>query len=190
MAEPRKSSIASKAPVEAPAKTSPQDLPTEPLKAPTPETTADVMPNSSEVIREAENGAAASQAAGEAVFRTADEARDRAASNGLFFADEAVRLTTRNFEALIICSSAAAKAAGNVTQQAVEFGQRKFQHASTTLRSLSEARSATELLTLQTEYVQSFVEDLVEESCRLSDSAIRMFGEVMEPMAAARSARA
>lgn len=100
------------------------------------------------------------------------------------FTEQMVVISTRNVEALIASSYAAVRAAETLTQEAVEIGQRNFRQTTSMLRNLSEARSPTELLSIQSQYTHSLIEDAVEETARIGDTVIKAIGEIVEPIVA------
>ena len=128
-------------------------------------------------------GERAAEAAGMAAATSRPVRPERRGDAGEFrFAQQMALLTSRRTEAVLASSSAAARAIEALTHEAVSYSERSVRQASTTLRGFAEARSPTDIITLQSQFAQSFVEEMIEEAARMSDSLVRMVGEIVEPM--------
>ena len=92
----------------------------------------------------------------------------------------ALLLATRNVETAISTTNVAIRGAEEVTQTAVEYGQRNLEQMSTLVRSLWEVRSVADLVALHREHTRTAVEDMLEETTRLSMHLTKTFGEIVD----------
>ena len=92
----------------------------------------------------------------------------------------ALLLATRNVETVISTTNVAIRGAEEVTQTAVEYGQRNLEQLSTMVRGLWEVRSVGDLVALHHEHTRAAVEDLLEETTRLSMHLTKTLGEIVD----------
>ena len=92
----------------------------------------------------------------------------------------ALLLATRNVETVISTTNVAMRGAEEVTQTAVEYGQRNLEQLSTMVRGLWEVRSVGDLVALHREHTRTAVEDLLEETTRLSLHLTKTLGEIVD----------
>ena len=97
-------------------------------------------------------------------------------------AEEMTELTKGNVEAIVASSKVAAKGVETLSQEAADFGRRSFEEASATLKSFAEVKSPTDLFRLQSEFARSAFDQLVAESARVSETVVKMTGDVVEPI--------
>jgi phasin family protein len=96
--------------------------------------------------------------------------------------EELADLTRGNVEALVASSKTAAKYAETLTQGAADYGRRSFEQASTALKSFAEVKSPTDFFRLQSDYARSAFDQMVAESARVSETMVKMSGDVAEPI--------
>jgi phasin family protein len=96
--------------------------------------------------------------------------------------EELADLTRGNVEALVASSKTAAKYVETLTQGAADYSRRSFEEASTALRSFAEVKSPTDFFRLQSDYARSAFDSMVAESARVSETVVKMSGEVAEPI--------
>jgi hypothetical protein len=92
----------------------------------------------------------------------------------------ALALATRNVETAISTTNVAIRGAEEVTQTAVEYGQRNLEQLSNMVRNLWEVRSVGDFVALHREHTRTVVEDLLEETTRLSLHLTKTLGEIVD----------
>jgi hypothetical protein len=96
--------------------------------------------------------------------------------------EEMTELTRGNVEALVASSKVAARGVETMTQEVADFGRRSFEQASTTLKSFTEVKSATDFFRLQSEFARSQFDAMIAESSKLSETMIKLAGDMFEPI--------
>ena len=87
-----------------------------------------------------------------------------------------------NVEALVASSKVAARGVETLGQEVAEYSRKSFEEASAALRSFAEVKSPTDLFRLQGEYARSAFDSMVAESSRMSETVLKLAGEVAEPI--------
>ncbi len=96
--------------------------------------------------------------------------------------EEMADLARGNMEAFVASSKTAAKYVETLTQSAADYNRRSFEQASATLRSFAEVKSPTDFFRLQGDYARSAFDAIVSESARMSETMIKLTGDVAEPI--------
>ncbi len=96
--------------------------------------------------------------------------------------DEMVDFAKGNVEAVIASSRVAAKASESLGQEAAEYGKKHFEAATAAFKSFAAVKSPTELFQLQSEYAKATFDSLVSEASRVSESLIKVAGDVAQPL--------
>jgi phasin family protein len=96
--------------------------------------------------------------------------------------EEMTDLTRGNVEALVASSKVAARGFETIAQDVAEFGRRSFEEASAAVKSFAEVRSATDLFRMQGDFARTAFDNMVAESSKMSESMIKLAGEVAEPI--------
>ena len=117
-----------------------------------------------------------------AVIGNANEQSKAAMEKSARVAEEFADLTRGNIEALVASQKTAAKYVETLSQGAADYGRRSFEEASATLKSFAEVKSPTDLFRLQSEFARSAFDQLVAESARVSETVVKMTGDVVEPI--------
>ncbi len=128
------------------------------------------------------NNAAASTDRVQAIFGDVNARTKTAIEKSTKFYEEMTEFTKGNVEALVASGRVAAKAAENLGQGAADYSKRSFETASTTLRSFASAKSPTELFQLQSEFARTAFDSAVAESSKLSESLMKLAGEIAQPL--------
>ncbi len=128
------------------------------------------------------NNAAASSDRVQAIFGDVNARAKTAIENSTKFYEEMTEFTKGNVEALVASGRVAAKGAENLGQGAADYSKRSFETASTTLRSFASAKSPTELFQLQSEFARTLFDSAVAESSKLSESLMKLAGEIAQPL--------
>ena len=137
------------------------------------------MATTSDTIK---NNAAASTDRVEAILGDVNARTKTAIEKSTKFYEEMTEFTKGNVEALVASGRVVAKAAENLGQGAAEYSKRSFETASTTLRSFASAKSPTELFQLQSEFARTAFDSAVAESSKLSESLMKLAGEIAQPL--------
>jgi phasin family protein len=112
----------------------------------------------------------------------ANERGKFAMEKGARFVEEMADLARGNMEAFVASSKTAAKYVETLTQGAADYNRRSFEQASATLRSFAEVKSPTDFFRLQSEFARGAFDSMVSESGRVSETVVKMSGEVAEPI--------
>lgn len=96
--------------------------------------------------------------------------------------EEMTDFTKGNVEALIASSKAAAKAGEVLGQDAAEYGKKHFEAATAAFKSFASVKSPAELFQLQSEYAKASFDSMVAEASRLSETLMKVAGEVAQPI--------
>lgn len=97
-------------------------------------------------------------------------------------AQEAAELARGNVEAMVASSRIAAQNATTIGQEAAEAGRKSFEEASEAIKSFADAKTPSELLRLQGEFARSYMETMIAEGTRLSETVVKLTGEAMQPV--------
>lgn len=118
-----------------------------------------------------------------AVFGDVNSQAKTAMERSARIVEELTDLGRGNVEALVASSKVAAKGVETLSQEAADYGRRSFEDASSALKSFAEVKSATDFFRLQSDYARSAFDTAVAESARMSETMIKLAGEVAEPIA-------
>jgi len=96
--------------------------------------------------------------------------------------EEIADLTRGNVEAIVASSKVAAKGVETLSHDAADYGRKSFEEASAAFKSFAEVKSATDFFKLQGDYARSAFDAAVAESARLSETVLKLAGDVAEPL--------
>jgi phasin family protein len=116
------------------------------------------------------------------VFGDVNERAKAAVERSAKIVEELADLTRGNVEALVASSKVAAKGVEALSQDAAEYGRKSFEEASAALKSFAEVKSATDFFKLQSDYARAAFDSAVAESARLSETMLKIAGDVAEPI--------
>lgn len=97
-------------------------------------------------------------------------------------AQEAAELAKGNLEAMAASARIAAQNAGTIGQEAAAFGRKSFEGASEAMKSFASAKSPVELLRLQSKFAKTYLETMIAEGTRMSETMVKLAGEALEPV--------
>ena len=117
-----------------------------------------------------------------AAFGDMNERAKAAAEKSAKIVEELADLTRGNVEAFVASSKIAAKGVETMSQDAAEYSRKSFEGASAALKSFAEVKSATDFFKLQGDYARSAFDAAVAESARVSETVLKLAGEVAEPI--------
>lgn len=116
------------------------------------------------------------------LFADAGERGQEAVRRSQKATEEFAELTRANVEALVKAGKIAAEGARSIGQDAVDSGREGVEQVAETVRSLAEAKSPTEHVQLQTEFVRASFDRAVSESSRMTESMVKLAGEAFRPL--------
>ena len=116
------------------------------------------------------------------VFGDVNERAKAAAERSAKIAEELADLTRGNVEAFVASSKIAAKGVEALSQDAAEYSRKSFEEASAALKGFADVKSATDLFKLQGDYARAAFDSAVAESARLSETVLKLAGDVAEPI--------
>ena len=131
---------------------------------------------------------------GAAPFQTllteANERGQEAVKRSQKVAEELADLTRANVEALVESGRIAAEGARSIGQDVVAKSRASVEQAADAVRSLAEAKSPTEFIQLQTEFARASFDRMVNESSKLTESVVKLYGEAFQPISNRATANA
>ncbi|HYW17414.1 MAG TPA: phasin family protein [Allosphingosinicella sp.] len=126
----------------------------------------------------------------QAVIGDVNERARTQMERGTRIAEEMTELSKGNVEAMVASTKVVAKGLETVGQEVAEYSRKSFEDASAALKSFTEVKSATDFFRLQSEFARSQFDGLVAESSKLSETMIKLAGDVAEPLASRYSVAA
>ena len=96
--------------------------------------------------------------------------------------EELAELTRGNVEAFVASSKVAAKGVETLSQDAAEYGRTSFEGATQAFKGFAEVKSATDFFKLQGDYARSAFDSAVAQSARVSETVLKLAGDVAEPL--------
>jgi phasin family protein len=133
-------------------------------------------------------GAFPGAAAFEKLFTEASERGEEAVKRSRKAAEELADIYRGNIDAFVEASRIAASGAQSIGQNIVAKSRDSIEQTANTVRSLAEAKSATEFLQVQSDYARSAFDRFVEESSNLTESVVKLAGEAFQPISNRASA--
>jgi len=124
-------------------------------------------------------------AAAEQIKTVVTEANDRAKTameKNAKIIEELAELSRGNVEALVASSKLAAKGVETLSQDAANYSRKSFEDATAAFKSFTDVKSATDFFKLQGDYARSAFDAAVAESARVSETVLKLAGEVAEPI--------
>jgi phasin family protein len=118
----------------------------------------------------------------QAAFGDVNDRAKTAIERNTRFAEELTELGRGNVEALVASTKVAAKGLETIGQEVAEYGRKSFEDASAALKGFADVKSPADFFRLQTEFVRSQFDNAVAESSKLSEVAIKLAGEIAEPL--------
>ena len=97
-------------------------------------------------------------------------------------AQDAAELARGNVEAMAASARIAAQNAGTLSQDVAELGRKGFESTSEALKGFAEAKTPVELLRLQSAFAKSYMETMIAEGARLSETMVKLASEAIEPV--------
>jgi len=118
----------------------------------------------------------------QAVFGDVNERARTQIERNTRIAEQLTELGKGNVEAMVASTKVVAKGLETVGQEVAEYSRKSFEEASTALKSFAEVKSATDFFRLQSDYARTQFDALVAETSKLSETMIKLSGDVAEPL--------
>ena len=118
------------------------------------------------------------QAAFEQAAGRTREAMDR----GVKSFDELNEFARGNIEAFVQAGKAAAQGFETLAQGAVEFSKKNLEEGTAAVRTLTAAKTPNEFFTASNDYAKSYFDGVVAEMSRVTETSLKVMGEVFEPL--------
>jgi phasin family protein len=119
----------------------------------------------------------------QAVFGDVNERARVQIERNTRIAEELTELGRGNVEAIVASTKVAAKGVETIGQEVAEYSRKSFEEASAALKAFAELKSPTDFFRLQSEFARTQFDSLVSETSRLSETVIKLAGDVAEPLA-------
>jgi hypothetical protein len=126
----------------------------------------------------------------QAVFGDVNERARTQIERSTRIAEQLTELSKGNVEAMVASTKIVAKGLETVGQDVAEYSRKSFEDASAALKGFAEVKSATDFFRLQSDFVRGQFDGFVSESSKLSETMIKLAGDVAEPLASRYSAAA
>jgi phasin family protein len=97
-------------------------------------------------------------------------------------AEEIGSFTRENVEAFVESGKIAAKGFETLTQSAIELAKKNGEAATTAFKSFSSAKSANELLQLQSDFARSQFDKFVADSSKMTEAFVKLSTDMFEPI--------
>ncbi len=162
----------------------PEVMAADPVPAPvsTPTAAVPAAPKKESIMATTIDNVTNTTAKAQAFFTDASERAKGAVAKSSKLFEEAGAFGKGNVEALVESSKIAAKGFETMGQDAAEFGRKQFEEATAAFKTLATVKSPTEFLKLQSDFVRSSFDALVAETSRSTETALKLAGEVAQPI--------
>lgn len=128
------------------------------------------------------NQAQAAMDQGKAAFEQASTRTREAMDRGVKSFEELNEFTRGNVEALVQAGKAAAQGFETLAQGAVEFSKKNLEEGTAAVRTLAAAKTPNEFFTASNEFAKSYFDNVVAEMSRVTETSLKVMGEVFEPL--------
>ena len=118
----------------------------------------------------------------QAVFGDVNARAKTAIERNTRIAEELTELGRGNVEAVVASTKVAARGLETLGQDVAEFSRKSFEDASAALKGFAEVKSPADFFRLQGEFARGQFDALVSESSKLSETVLKLAGEVAEPI--------
>jgi phasin family protein len=119
---------------------------------------------------------------GKAAFEQAGVRAREAMDRGVKSIEELNEFGRGNVEALVEAGKAAAQGFEKLAQGAVEFSKKNLEEGTAAVRTLTAAKTPNEFFAASNEYAKSYFDSLVAEMSRVTETSLKVMGEVFEPL--------
>lgn len=154
-------------------------------------TATDTMKNGAEQIKNTMSGQAeTAMAQGKATFEQVASKSREAIEHGMKSVDEIAGMARVNVEAMLASSRAAAQGIEAIAREVADFSRKSFEETTAAARAMTTVKTPNELMQLQNDFAKTQFDAAVAEMSKLSETMVKLMGEVFEPMQARAAAAA
>ena len=143
-----------------------------------PKQKAVIMTINENVKKQTETAMAQGKAAVEQFQTKTREALDKSTKA----AEELGSFTRENVEAFVESGKIAAKGFETLTQSAIEVAKKNGEAATTAFKSFSSAKSANELLQLQSDFARTQFDKFIADSSKMTEAFVKLSTDMFEPI--------
>jgi phasin family protein len=118
----------------------------------------------------------------QSLLTDAGERSQEVAKKSQKVAQELAEITRTNVEAVVEAGRLAAEGVRSLGQDAVARSREGAEQAADAIRSLTEAKSPTEFVQLQSEIARTSFDRMVAESSRFTESMVKLAGKAFQPL--------
>ena len=119
---------------------------------------------------------------GKAAFEQAATRTREVIDRGVKSIEEINEFNRGNVEALVQAGKAAAQGFEKLAQGAVEFSKKNLEEGTVAVRTMAAAKTPNEFFAAQNEFAKSYFDGFVAELSRVTETSLKVFGEVVEPL--------
>ena len=143
-----------------------------------PKQKASIMTINDTVKKQTETAMAQGKAAVEQFQTKTREAMEKSSKA----AEELNSFARENVEAFVESGKIAAKGFETLTQSAIELAKKNGEAATSAFKSFSSAKSANELLQLQSDFARSQFDKFIADSSKMTEAFVKLSNDVFEPI--------
>ncbi len=148
-------------------------------------TAADAMKNGAEAMKASvANSTETAMNQGKAAFDQVASKSREAIEHGMKQVDEFAGMARGNVEAMLASSRAAAQGIEAIAREVADFSRKSFEETTAAARAMTTVKTPNELMQLQNDFAKTQFDAAVAEMSKLSETMVKLMGEVFEPMQA------
>lgn len=184
-AAPEPTTSAAAAPEPTPSAAAAPEASKETSMAETYTTAADAMKNGADAMKASMHTTAESaMTQGKATFEQVASKSREAIESGMKNVDEIAGMARGNVEAMLASSRAAAQGIEAIAREVADFSRKAFDETTAAARAMTTVKTPNELMALQNDFAKTQFDAAVAEMSKLSETMVKLMGEVFEPMQA------
>ena len=148
-------------------------------------TAADAMKNGAEAMQTSMHTTTENaMAQGKATFEQVATKSREAIEHSMKSVDEMAHMARGNVEAMLASSRAAAQGIESIAREVADFSRKTFDETTAAARAMTTVKTPNELMQLQNDFAKTQFDAAVAEMSKLSETMVKLMGEVFEPMQA------
>ncbi len=148
-------------------------------------TAADAMKNGADAMKASMHTQTESaMAQGKATLDQVASKSREAVEQGMKSVDEMAGMAKGNVEAMLASSRAATQGIEAIAKQVSDFSRKSFEEVTAAARAMTTVKTPNELMQLQNDFAKTQFDAAVAEMSKLSETMVKLMGEVFEPMQA------
>jgi phasin family protein len=118
----------------------------------------------------------------EKIFGATREQAETATRTMLKTSEEMQKLSKENFDACIQASTIVARGVQELSRAWTAYLQESLERSAAATKALMAARSLPEIVSLQSDWAKTSYDKFIAEATRLSEQAVKVTAEAMEPI--------